>query len=165
MTGLENALTHRRCERYKSTSTPLCHNESQAPEGFPTTSRWKQLVAELEPANVLPSTFRNPTQMDVSTPVKKHDHTEGWNRNEYEEMNNALTFDRQGSIGLTHDGSPVLGKAVHKKGRPKVSWLLEHDLGPSVHPVEWLGAMLSRKQRSYERRKNEKREWVSVMPD
>ena len=57
-------------------------------------------------------------------------------------MNDAFAFDRQGSIELTHDGSPVLGKLVHKKGRPKVSWILEHDLGPSAHPVEWLGAML-----------------------
>ena len=65
-------------------------------------------------------------------------------------MNDVFTFDRQGSIKLTHDESPVLDKGVHKKRRPKVSWLQEHNLGPSAHPIEWLDVMLSRKQRSYE---------------
>ena len=163
--GLKNALVHRLSESYKSTATPLGENELQAPEGFPATSRWKQLIAETEPVNLPPSRFRNPTQMDVTTPTKKYDYAEEWNRNEYEEMNDVFTFDRQGSIKLTRDGSPMVEKAVHKKGRPKVSWLEEHNLGPSAHPVEWLDAMLSRKQRSYEQRKNKKREWVSVMSD
>ena len=60
-------------------------------------------------------------------------------------MNEVFTFDRQGSIELTHDRSPVLDKVVYKKGRLKVSWLLEHNLGPSTHPVECLDAMLSRR--------------------
>ena len=38
-TGLKNALTHRLCESYKSIATPLGHNELQALEVFPTTSR------------------------------------------------------------------------------------------------------------------------------
>lgn len=149
---------HRLSESYKSTATPLGHNELKAPEGFPATSRWKKLIAQLEPVNVAPSRFRNPTQMDITTPVKKYDYAEQWNRNEYEEMNDVFTFDRQGAIKLTHDGSHVVEKAVYKKERPKVSWLQEHNLGPSAHPVEWLDAMLARKQHSYEQRKNKKRE-------
>ena len=36
---------------------------------------------------------------------------------------------------------------------------------PSAHPVEWLDAMLLRKRKSHERRKNKKREWVNIISD
>ena len=107
-TGLKNALVHRHSESSKSKASLLCHNKLQAPEGFPATSRWKQLIAQFEPVNVAPPRFRNPTQMNISTPVKKYDYVERWNRNEYDEMNDVFTFDRQDSIELTHDGSPVV---------------------------------------------------------
>ena len=81
-TGLKNALVHTLSESCKSIATPLGHNELQAPEAFPAISRWKKLKAQLEPANVSPSRFRNPTKMDITTPVKKHDSAERWNRNE-----------------------------------------------------------------------------------
>ena len=38
-------------------------------------------------------------------------------------MNDVFTFDQYSSIKLTHDGGPVIEKAVHKQGRPKESWL------------------------------------------
>ena len=132
-TGLKNALMHRLRESYKSTAIPLGYDDSQSPEASHSTSRWKQLVAELEPANVLPSMFSNPMQMDISAPMKKYDHAERWNWNEFEEMNDVFTFYRQGSIKLTHDRSPALDNTVHKKRRLKVSWLLEHNLRPSAH--------------------------------
>ena len=47
----------------------------------------------------------------------------------------------------------------------KIVWLQEHNLGPSAHPIEWLDAMLSRKQHSYERKKNKKKERVSIISD
>ena len=77
--GLKNALVHRLSESYKSAATPLGQNELQAPEGFPATSRWKQLIAELEPVNLPPSRFRNQTQLNITTPVKKYDYSEQWN--------------------------------------------------------------------------------------
>ena len=84
-------------------------------------------------------------------------------RDEYTETNDVFLFDRKGAIKLTHNGTPILEKAVYKKGRTEIAWLREHNLGPFSHPVEWLVAMLSRKQHSYERRKDKQKEWVSII--
>ena len=73
-----------------------------------------------------------------------------YDREEFVEKSNVFTFDRHGSIKLSPDGKPVLEEVVRKKGRPKISWLQEHNLVPSSHPVEWLDAMLSRKQHNFE---------------
>ena len=81
-------------------------------------------------------------------------------RDEFVEKSSVFIFDRHGSIKLSRDGKPVLEKVVRKKGRPKISWLWEHNLVPSSHLVEWLDAMLSRKQHSYERKKNKEREYL-----
>ena len=74
--GLKNALVHGLSENHKSLATLLSHDELQAPEGFHVTSRWKQLKAQLEPANEALSRFRNSTQMGIATSMKKHDHVE-----------------------------------------------------------------------------------------
>ena len=76
-----------------------------------------------------------------------------------------FTFDRHGAIKLSHEGKPVLEDAVHMKGRPKIPWLQEHNLGSSSHTVEWLDAMFARKQHSYERKKNKNKERVSIFSD
>ena len=62
--------------KYKSTATPLPDDELQASEGFLATTRWKQLKAKLDPVNLAPSRFRNPTQMDIPTQVEKFDYAE-----------------------------------------------------------------------------------------
>ena len=74
--GNKTALIHRLSESYKSTATPLADDELQAPEGFPANSRWKQLEAKLDPVNLPPSRFRNPTQMNVQTQIEKFDYAE-----------------------------------------------------------------------------------------
>ena len=79
---------------------------------------------------------RNPTQMDQPTQVEKFDYADQWDRDAYTETNDIFTFDRKGAIKLTHDGTPLLEKSVCKKGKPKVVWLGEHNLGPYSHPVE-----------------------------
>ena len=62
--------------------------------------------------------------MDARTQVKKFDYAEQYDREEYADKSDILTFDRQG-IKLTHDGTPILKEAVHKKGRPKILCLQE----------------------------------------
>ena len=103
--------------------------------------------------------------MDIRTPVERFNHAEQYDREEYAEKSNVFTFDHQDVSKLTYAGTPVLEEAVHKKGRPKILWLGEHNLGPSAHPVEWLDVVLLRKQHSYKRKKNKKKEKVSIMSD
>ena len=58
--------------------------------------------------------------MDIRTQVEKFDYAEQYDREEYAEKSDIFTFDRQGAIKLTHDGTHILKEAVHKKGRPKI---------------------------------------------
>ena len=64
---------------------------------------------------------------------------------------------------LARDGTTLLEDDTQKTGRPKIEWLREHYLGPSAHPVQWLDVMFSRKEHSYERKRNKKWERVSIV--
>ena len=137
-------------------------NEVEAPEGFPETARWLTLKQNAEPVNFCSGRFKNPTQMQIENETPKYDYNIKLLREEFVEKSSVFSFDRHGAIKLSRDGKPVLEEAVQKKLRPKISWLQEHKLVPSSHPVEWLDAMLSRKQHNYKRRKNQRKAKVSI---
>ena len=107
-----------------------------------------------EPVKLPPSKFWNPTQMNVATNNDRYDYDVQLTRECFAEKSSVFKFDRHGSIKLSRDGTPLLEDAVRKKGRPKIEWLREHNLGPSSHPVQWIDAMLSRKEQSHERKRN-----------
>jgi len=103
--------------------------------------------------------------MDIRTQTERFYYGEKYKREEFAEKSSVLTFDHHDAINFSHEGKPVLEDAVHMKRRPKIPWLQEYNLGSSSHPIEWLDAIFARKQHSYERKKNKKKERVSIFSD
>jgi hypothetical protein len=85
-----------------------------------------------------------------TTEARKYNYSETFDRDPFIAMSKEWVRGSDGKVKVDQrTGEPLFQEVVHKKGRPKLSFLKQNNLTKDSHPAEWFFSLVPEKKKSY----------------